>query len=211
MSVLGGVCRAVEGTDVIKNLQSGNYEKAAAGALTLTAGVQQMLDKDPGLARKLGAGAFVANLGVDLINASDEIVEQKRLKPTTYINLVGDVMFAIGLMYPAIGVPMAIAGLAYTMLGWKEDKKEKRMENFYSFAKYLNSDEAQEYMKCQRETVINAQISNITVNETERIANFTISLDKLHITDALDTLTLKQIIKILSITTYTIKITLITQ
>ena len=85
------------------------------------------------------------------------------------------------------------------------------MENFYSFAKYLNSDEAQEYMKCQRETVINAQISNITVNETERIANFTISLDKLHITDALDTLTLKQIIKILSITTNTIKITLITQ
>lgn len=211
MSVLGGVCRAVEGTDVIKNLQSGNYEKAAAGALTLTAGVQQMLDKDPGLARKLGAGALVANLGVDLINASDEIVKQKRLKPTTYINLVGDVMFAIGLMYPAIGVPMAIAGLAYTMLGWKESKKEKRMENFHSFAKYLNSDEAQEYMKCQEETGINAQISNITVNETEKIANFTISLDKLHITDALDTLTLKQIIKILSITTYTIKITLITQ
>ncbi len=86
MSVLGGVCRAVEGTDVIKNLQSGNYEKAAAGALTLTAGVQQMLDKDPGLARKLGAGALVANLGVDLINASDEIVKQKRLKSTTYIN-----------------------------------------------------------------------------------------------------------------------------
>ncbi|MCZ6117175.1 hypothetical protein [Campylobacter ureolyticus] len=49
MSVLCGVCRAVEGTDVIKNLQSGNYEKAAAGALTLTTGVQQMLDKDPGL------------------------------------------------------------------------------------------------------------------------------------------------------------------
>ena len=106
-----------------------------------------------------------------------------RDRPTTYINLVGDVMFAIGLMYPAIGVPMAIAGLAYTMLGWKEDKKEKRMENFYSFAKYLNSDEAQEYMKCQRETGINAQISNITVNETERIAKFTISLDKPHITD----------------------------
>ena len=33
-------------------------------------------------------------------------------------------MFAIDLMYLAIGVPIAIAGLAYTMLGWKEGKKE---------------------------------------------------------------------------------------
>ena len=178
-NAIKGLCKPAEALGVLDNLQNGNFEKAAAGALAITQGVYDILSEDKELIKKLGIGASIANFAVDLPDAYDQITKYKTLKGSTYLNLVGDIAFLVGVLAPPLAVPMAIAGAAYTLLGIRESKREEQKERqrqFAKFASYLNSNEAQEYMKCPN--CLNIDISNPKVYENDGIANFTITLSK---------------------------------
>ena len=178
-NAIKGLCKPAEALGVLDNLQNGNFEKAAAGALAITQGVYDILSEDKDLIKRLGIGASIANFAVDLPDAYDQITKYKTLKGSTYLNLVGDIAFLVGVLAPPLAVPMAIAGAAYTLLGIRESKREEQKERqrqFAKFASYLNSNEAQEYMKCPN--CLNIDISNPKVYENDGIANFTITLSK---------------------------------
>ena len=163
-------------SDVLQNSFDGNYEKAASGALSLTSQVSDMLKKNEKLVKKLKIGGLAANIIVDGNQAFKDIDEVGHLRGSTVLSLLSDATFAVALAVPAISVPMAIAGIAYTYLGWRESEKEKRRENFLKFASYLASDEAQEYM--QEKDFINITISNPKIIENDGKCVFTIHLNK---------------------------------
>ena len=178
-NVIKGLCKPGEALGVLDNLQNGNVEKAAAGALAITQGVYDIISEDKELIKRLGIGASIANFAVDLPDAYDQITKYKTLKGSTYLNLVGDIAFLVGVLAPPLAVPMAIAGVAYTLLGIRESKREEQKERqrqFAKFASYLNSDEAREYMECPN--CLTVSVDNVRVYETDGMAEFTIKLSK---------------------------------
>ena len=176
VGLIDGLCTPANGVVVLNDLASGNFDKATAGALSITTDLRKWLEGNTDLVKRLGAGALVANLLADGAQAYDDIKETGQIRSSTVLNLLADASMAVALAVPAISVPMAIAGLAYSVLSWIESNKEKEYENFKKFASYLNSNEAQEYMTCPN--CLNIDISNPKVYENDGIANFTITLSK---------------------------------
>ena len=178
----GALCQPITGIDMLKNIEQGNYEKAAALGLSTVAGVKELIDdaKRPWWQdapfKRLTALALIPNFVVDMMSVQQDIKKHGFPQFSTVLNILADVAVFVGLRIPAISVPMAIVGIGYTMLGWKESDKQKRRDNFNEFYQYLNTKEAQDYMKCPY--CLDIQISSPTVYETEGIAKFTITLDK---------------------------------
>lgn len=74
---------------------------------------------------------MAANIIVDGNQAFKDIDEVGHLRGSTVLSLLSDATFAVALAVPAISVPMAIAGIAYTYLGWRESEKEKKERKLF--------------------------------------------------------------------------------
>ena len=181
-----GLCSPVGGLSAIDSFISAQNNRERLGAIVQVANVANTAIN---FASELGDGAWVdatsklkgplalASIANDLVSLGDDIEKYGKVQPSTAATLGADILIGLGMVITPIGVPLAIVGALLTAYAFGQGRKEKAdRERFAKFASYLNSNQAQEYMKCPK--CLNIEISSPTVYENDGIATFTIKLDK---------------------------------